>query len=201
MFVYVFVFCVVLFFHQRFLRKYTYDFEIWCKGRVRLVVLCKRESAFYCLPFPFRPFCFLSSQFFCYRFLGCNEGQSAQILYTSWERTVRFIWSSFVPFLFSISHASVIHMDILFKNFSGTTVLCLGFRNLSTYVWLWICFFFYVLRTWISLLRLIIAFVCPFFFLSNQNFCHIFLGSLVRASVFKFWIHIECGQVYCWKEN
>ena len=177
MFVYVFVFCVVLFFHQRILRKYTYDFEIWCKGRVRLVVLCKRESAFYCLPFPFRPFCFLSSQFFCYRFLGCNEGQSAQILYTSWEWTVRFICPSFPPFLFSISHASVIHMDILFKNFSGTTVSRLSkFKYTCTYVWLWFFFFMFWERESAS------------FFLSLLLCVH-FSFSRIKISVIYFLAH------------
>ena len=47
---------------------------------------------------------------------------------------------------------------------------------------------------------LIIAIICPFFFLSNKNSVTDFSASM-RAKVFKFCIHLESGQVYCGKEN
>ena len=52
----------------------------------------------------------------------------------------------------------------------------------------------------ISMLLLIVPFICPFFFLSNKTFHHRNLSSYYSQSL-QIFINLERGQVYCGKEN
>ena len=52
----------------------------------------------------------------------------------------------------------------------------------------------------ISILMLIIPFICPFFFFSNRSFSHRFLSSYESQSL-NFCIHLQRVEVYCVKEN
>ena len=82
----------------------------------------------------------------------------------------------FACFLFSISHSNVIHREICVKDFSGTTEpRTLKFGTNVGYNLL------YCVRE-NQPPPLIIPFICPFFFLSNKNFCPIFLGFYERES-------------------
>ena len=60
----------------------------------------------------------------------------------------------------------------LFSSKISQELLNLGFLNLVQMLGITSC----IVQERISLLLLIIPFVCQFFFLSNKNFCHRFLG-------------------------
>ena len=99
-------------------------------------------------------------------------------------------------FLFSISHANVIHREICVKDFSGTSVpriLKFG-KNVG-----------YDLLYCVKENQHAAAYHSPYLsiFLSHQaNFLlQISLTASMRARVFKFCIHIESGQVYWGTEN
>ena len=144
-------------------------------------------------------FFFLSSQIFCYRFLGFYESQGLQISYIPWEwpsilwdRKPR-CWDLFLP-SFSISHSKVIHMEVVSK--ISQELLRRGFWNLVQMLGMTCCI---VLKR-ICLLLLIISFICPFFFLSSKTFHHRILRSYYSQSLQILYTPWE-GQVYCGKEN
>ena len=91
------------FFRQRFLRNYyTYYFEIWYKGWVWLVVLCKREPASSCLSFPLFVHCFLSNQMpKCSNFRYVLR--VAQFILGKTTKTLRFVFAYFFQFFFYLS--------------------------------------------------------------------------------------------------
>ena len=71
---------------------------------------------------------------------------------------------------FSISHSNVIHGEFVSKIFQE--LLCLGLWNLIQMLGRTCCIVAHVGKR-ISLLLLLILYICPFFFLSNKNFCQI----------------------------
>ena len=129
-------------------------------------------------------FFFLSNGNFCHRFLCSFWSQCFQILCTLLgKQSVLCKWklrcqSSFcllfsIFFFFpSVTHIIHVHMDIFsVKDFSATmwvTVLkfCTKLDGDELYC---------LAKS--SHILLISPFICSFFFLSNENFCHRFLGS------------------------
>ena len=135
------------------------------------------------------PFFFLSNQIFCYRFLIHLESGQVYCGTENQDDEIYF-YHLFPFFLFSISHSNVIHREICVEDFSGTTApRILQFGTNVGYDLLKLC-------KRISMLLPIIPLICQFFFLSRQSFL-----AFMRPRVFKFFIHIESGQVHCGTEN
>ena len=97
-------------------------------------------------------------------------------------------------FLFSNSHSNVIHRKICVKDFSGITaprILKLGMT--CCIVW-----------KRISLLLIVIPFICPFFFLSKHIFCYKFLSLYESQSLQILYTHWEWPSILldrkqnCW---
>ena len=124
------------------------------------------------------PFFFLSNKTFHHRNRSSYYSQSLQILYKPWEgakyivgKKTKMLWLISASFLlFSISHSSVIHREIGVKDFSGTTVpRILKFGTNAGFDLLYCVKENQNVATYYSL-------ICPFFFLSKQIFCFIFLS-------------------------
>ena len=106
-------------------------------------------------------------------------------------KMLRFIFAFF--FHFSISHSNVIHRIICVKDFLGITLpKILKFGTNVGYDLL------YCVRSASSCISfyLFVHFSFPPFKFSVTDF-----STPMGASIFKFCIHIESGQVYCGKEN
>ena len=103
--------------------------------------------------------------------------------------------NDFAFFFYSISHSNVIHREICVKDFSGTATPRI---------------FEILYKCWVRLVVLCkreSACCClsfPLFIhfsLSPSRFSVTNGSASVRATVFKFCIHIENGQVYCGADN
>ena len=192
---------------QRFLRNFcAYDFEIWYRCWVWLVVLCKRKSAYCCLSFPLSAhFSFASIKFLSQSSLLQWQPESSNFVHTL--RGAKYIvgkpkpkccaWflPSFYIFLFPPLLLNVIHVhrEICVQGFSGTTApRILKFDTNVAYDSL------YCVKK-INMLLLIIPLICLFFFLSKQIFCYKCLSCY--DSSLKICIHIESDQLYCGTEN
>ena len=107
-------------------------------------------------------------------------------------------WDLFLPpfsiFLFSISHSNVIHRKFVSK--ISEELLHREFWNLVQMLGMTYC----IVKKIISMLLLIIPFICPFFFLSNKTFRHRILHSYYSQSL-QICVHLESGQEYCGTEN
>ena len=140
------------------------------------------------------PFFFLTNQIFCYRFLGFYESQSSNFLNTlrvakyivgKKTKMLKFIFT--IYFHFSLSHSNVIHREICVKDFSGTTTPRILKFGTSVGYDLYCCCLSFPLFVHFSFSPIKLFFT---------EFC-----APITASVFKFCIHLERGQVYCVKEN
>ena len=126
-------------------------------------------------------FFFLANQIFCYKFLGrvfkfCIHLESGQV-YCGTENQDAEIYFYHLFFHFSITRSNVIHREICVKDFSGTTApRILKFGTNVGYDSL------FVLKK-ISMLLLIIPFICPLFFLSSKTFHHRILCSYYSQSL------------------
>ena len=137
------------------------------------------------------PFYFLSDQIFYYRFLGFCESQSLQISYSSWEwpsqvycgtenQDAEIYFYHLFPFFLFFFHLSL-QCNTFWKFVSKISqeLLRLGLWNLVQMLGLTRC----IVYKRISMLLLIIPFICPFFFLSNKTFRHIILSSYYCQSL------------------
>ena len=114
---------------QRFLRNYcTWEFEIWYKCWIRLVALCKRESAYFpfFVHFSFSPIKFsvtdLSASMRARVFKFLIHLENGQVYCGTENQDAEIYFYHLFPFfVFSISHSLVIHREICVKDFSGTT--------------------------------------------------------------------------------
>ena len=135
-------------------------------------------------------FFLLSNENFCHRFLGSYWSQCFQILCTpSGRQSVLCKWKLRCFYLL-FSNFHFFHLSLLYTTYRhfflskiSQQPLELGFWNLEQSLIVMSC----IVYEMNSYILLISPFICSFFFLSNENFCHRFLGS--------YWS--QCFQILC----
>ena len=160
--------------------------------------MCKRESASCCLPFPlFVHFSFSPIKFSATDF-SASMSQSSNLLctlrvakYIAGQKTkmLRFIFT--FSFHVSFFHLSlhIIHRETCVKDFSGPTAPRIWKPGINVG-----CDLYRVKENQHA--AAYHSLYLPIFLYLQANF----LASM-RATVFKFCMHIESGQVYCGTEN